>query len=145
MSLKDALLKAGFKGTKSENEREYKPKKDLKKSEVHQQDRNFCEICKNIQPDVERFKHRNRLIDAQWMCVVCADKNEIHDDFRVTQQSEFAKKKRYRRNYGPTHNLNKEQRFSKTKNSSGNNRHNSNRSNRSGNSNGNRSYNKKKY
>ena len=102
MSLKEALLKAGFKSSKLENEREPKKIKDLKKSELHQRERNFCEICQTIQPDVERFIHKNALIDAQWICANCADKAEILDDFRVTHQSEFAIKGRYRRQYGPT-------------------------------------------
>lgn len=102
MSLKDALLKAGLKPTKSQNEREYKPKKDIKKSEVHQATRNFCEVCELIQPDVERFVHKNPTIDAEWICNRCADRAEIHDQFRMTNQSDSAKKKCYRREFGPT-------------------------------------------
>ncbi len=107
MSLKDALLKAGFKSTKAQNDREVTYKKDLKNSEKHQFSRNFCEVCQTTQPDVERFKHRNRLIDAQWICCNCADKNEIHDDYRVTAQSDFSKARKYRRQYGPTNKLDK--------------------------------------
>lgn len=101
-SLKDALLKAGLKTSKIENERKYKPKKDITKTEKHQHRRNFCEQCSGTYPDVERFKHRNYSVDAQWMCVNCADMAEIHDDCRVTNQSEFAKTGRYIRRYGPT-------------------------------------------
>ncbi len=108
MSLKDALLKAGLKPTKSENERDFKPKREKKNSEKHQFARNYCEVCQSTQPDVEKFNHRNRLIDAKWICVNCADKNEIHDDFRVTDQSDFATQNKYRRYYGPTRNLKKE-------------------------------------
>jgi len=108
MSLKDALLKAGLKPTKSENERDFKPKREKANSEKHQFARNYCEICQSTQPDVEKFNHRNRLIDAKWICVNCADKNEIHDDFRVTDQSDFATQNKYRRYYGPTRNLKKE-------------------------------------
>lgn len=103
MSLKDALLKAGLKSTKSENEREYSgPTKSKKKSELHQQERNFCEVCKLIQPDVERFVHKNPTVDAEWICSACADKEEILDQFRMTHQSEFARVKRYRREFGAT-------------------------------------------
>ena len=102
MSLKDALLKAGLSSSKTENERKGKYKKDRTKTEKHQERRNYCEVCDTTQPDVEKFKHKNPRIDAEWICVNCADKNEIHDKFRLTAQSEFAKSKRYRRFYGPT-------------------------------------------
>lgn len=102
MSLKDALLKAGLQQTKSPNERDHKPKKEVKKIEVHQATRNFCEVCQLIQPDVERFAHKNPTIDADWICTRCADKAEIHDQFRRTHQSDAAKRKTYRREFGPT-------------------------------------------
>ncbi len=102
MSMKDALKKAGFKATKSENERDHKPKKLETKVEVHQKTRNFCEVCDLIQPDVERFQHKNPTIDAEWICSACADKEMILDEFRMTHQSNFAIQKRYRREYGPT-------------------------------------------
>ncbi len=102
MSLKDALLKAGLKQTKSQNEREYKPKKEVKKIEIHQATRNFCEVCELIQPDVEMFAHKNPTIDADWICTRCADRAEIHDQFRKTNQSDAAKRKTYRREFGPT-------------------------------------------
>ena len=102
MSMKDALLKAGLKSSKVENERKQKITKDKTKVEKHQEKRNFCEVCEAIHPDVERFKHKNPRIDAQWICVNCADKNEIHDKFRVTHQSDFSKQGRYQRFYGPT-------------------------------------------
>ena len=102
MSLKQALLKAGLKSSKAENERVHKPKKEKTKTEVHQEQRNYCEICNCHQPDVERFIHKMPLIDAQWICVNCADKAMIHDNTRVTAQSNFSKNKQYRRYYGPT-------------------------------------------
>lgn len=101
-SLKDALLKAGLKTKKIENERKHKYKKDVTKTEKHQHQRNFCEQCSGTYPDVERFKHNNYSIDAEWMCVNCADLAEIHDDCRQTYQSEFSKTSRYIRRYGPT-------------------------------------------
>lgn len=102
MSLKDALLKAGLKSSKVENERKTKYKKDKTKVEKHQEKRDFCEVCETIQPDVEKFHHRNPRVDATWICVNCADKNEIHDKFRKTAQSDFNKQGRYQRFYGPT-------------------------------------------
>lgn len=101
-NLKEALLKAGLKGTKVENERRATYKKDITKTEKHQMNRNFCEKCETTQPDVERFKHKNYSIDAQWMCVNCADIAQIHDDCRLTFQSDFSKQNRYIRRYGPT-------------------------------------------
>jgi ribosomal protein L37AE/L43A len=111
MSLKDALMKAGYKSTKNENERQRKLKKEKSKVEKHQEHRNFCEVCEFIQPDVERFKHKNPLVDAEWICSNCADKNEILDDFRVTNQSDSARNGRYRRYYGPMKDFSKEKDF----------------------------------
>ncbi len=108
MSLKDALLKAGYHSSKVENDRIKKSKKEKTKSEKHQEQRNFCEVCELIHPDVEKFKHRNPRIDAEWICLNCADKNEILDDFRVTAQSDVAKTNRYRRFYGHTKDFRKE-------------------------------------
>lgn len=108
MSLKDALEKAGIKTKKSENHRKYKPKKELAKVERHQETRIFCEVCETTQQDVERYKHKNRLIDAEWICVNCADKNSIHDDFRLTEQSIAAKNRSFKRFYGPTKDFSKE-------------------------------------
>lgn len=101
MSLKDALLKAGLQSTKTQNHREKKLKKEKIKSEKHQEHRNFCEVCEFVQPDVELFKHRMPTIDAEWICANCADKAQILDQFRITNQSEFSKTGRYRRFYGP--------------------------------------------
>lgn len=108
MSLKDALEKAGIKTKKSENQRKYKPKKEVAKVERHQETRIFCEVCEATQQDVERYKHKNRLIDAEWICVNCADKNSIHDDFRLTEQSHASKNRSFKRFYGPTKDFAKE-------------------------------------
>ncbi|MBL7666329.1 MAG: hypothetical protein JNM93_14435 [Bacteriovoracaceae bacterium] len=102
MSLKNALLKAGIKTTKTENMRDIKPKKEKKQIEQHQELRSFCEVCEMVQPDVERFFHKMPAIDAEWICVNCADKCKIHDDTRQTQQSHLSKMKQYKRFYGPT-------------------------------------------
>jgi len=101
-SMKDALLKVGIQTTKTKNERKFKATKDQVQSEKHQQHRNHCEVCDFIQPDVERFKHNNPLVDAEWICSNCADKSEILDSFRITNQSDHALKGSYRRQYGHT-------------------------------------------
>ena len=101
-SLKDALLKAGLSSTKNENHRDSAKGRERKQSEKHQHARNFCEQCNSTQPDVERYKHRNPTTDAEWICVACADRLMIHDQFRVTQQSDFSKRKMFRREYGET-------------------------------------------
>ncbi len=117
MSLKDALLKAGFNSTKKENDRVPKRKKDQTKTQKHQFHRNFCEVCEAVHPDVERFKHRSPIIDGEWICLNCADKNEIHDQFRITNQSDVARAKRYRRFYGPTKDFSQEGRPATTQSS----------------------------
>ncbi len=102
-SMKDALIKAGFKPKQAENER-YKRAhwEKVKKSVVHQEQRNYCEVCDSVQPDVERYKHRNPTVKAQWICVSCADKSLIDDKYRVTAQSDFSIKKLFKREYGMT-------------------------------------------
>lgn len=101
-SLKDALKNAGFTSSKTQNERGNTRGKVMTKSEKNQFSRNFCEVCERTLPDVERYKHRNPTVDAQWICVGCADENMIEDRFRVTAQSDFAKSKRFKRFYGET-------------------------------------------
>jgi hypothetical protein len=124
MSLKDALLKAGLTATKGQNDRDFKPEKVKTKTEKHQEHRNFCDVCELIHPDVERFKHKNPTIDAEWICLNCADKEEIDDRFRVTNQSEFAKTKRYRRFFGATKDFTStEDKYSGKKRSGGGSRH----------------------
>ena len=108
MSLKDALLKAGLKSSKTHNHRDKKLKKEKAKTEIHQEHRNFCEVCELVQPDVELFKHRMPTVDAEWICANCADKSQILDEFRLTNQSEFSKSGRYRRFYGPMKDFKKE-------------------------------------
>jgi len=102
MSLKDAMLKAGLQSSKTQNMRKATVTKDKKKIEKHQEMRNFCEVCELIQPDVERYVHKNPTVDAEWICAACADNEQIHDQFRITNQSEFAKGRRFRREFGPT-------------------------------------------
>ena len=101
-SLKDALLKAGLQSSKTQNDRVQKKGTNLKQSEKHQYTRTFCEVCELDHGDVERYKHRNPTIDAEWICLGCADKNMIDDRFRVTMQSELSKKGNFRRYFGAT-------------------------------------------
>ena len=101
-SLKDALLKAGLRSSKQANERTKIKGRQERSSEKHQKTRTFCEICATDHADVEHYKHRNPTIDAQWICLSCADKNMIDDKFRVTRQSELSLKKNFKRFYGAT-------------------------------------------
>lgn len=104
-SLKDALMKAGMKATepaKKQNDREKIAKKHATEEVSHQQQRNFCENCNQVRPDVELYKHRNPTTDAEWICVRCADQLQILDKFRMTAQSDTSIKKMFRREYGET-------------------------------------------
>lgn len=107
-SLKDAFLKAGIKPTeepkapKKQNEREAIKKKKMTEEISHQAQRNFCEECDQVRPDVEQYKHRNPTTEAEWICVRCADQLQILDKFRMTAQSDTSIKKMFRREYGET-------------------------------------------
>lgn len=105
MSLKDALLKAGLKPSttaKDQNQRENVPKKKATESVKHQEQRNFCEECEQVRPDVELYYHKNPTTEAEWICVKCADKLKIADQFRQTAQSDTSIKKMFRREHGAT-------------------------------------------
>lgn len=104
MSLGDALKKAGLKSTEMKR-KEAPATKDRGKdgSQIHEHHhRTECEACQRAAPDVERYEHRNRLLDVQWLCIVCADEYKISDDFRRTAQSNSAKRSLFIRNYGHT-------------------------------------------
>ncbi len=104
-SLKDALLKAGLKETSKPsavNQREKLSKKQITETVVHQEQRNYCEACEQIRPDVELYKHRNPTTEAEWICVRCADQLQIADTFRKTAQSDTSIRKMFRREYGAT-------------------------------------------
>lgn len=107
-SLKDALLKVGLKETQKpsvHNQREKVSKKQMTETVVHQEQRNFCEACEQVRPDVELYKHRNPTTEAEWICIRCADQLQISDNFRKTAQSDTSIKKMFRREYGPTVNI----------------------------------------
>ena len=141
-SLKDALKKAGLSSSKTQNDRENHRGQVKKASEKHQEHRNFCEVCELVQPDVERYKHRNPTVDAEWICSACADKEQIQDQFRVTHQSDFARAGRFRREFGATKDPNdfKKGKFGGQRNS----RPDGNRTSSSKNRGSNRHHNKKK-
>ena len=104
-SMKDALLKAGLKPTvtpKEQNQREAVPKKKMTESVAHQEQRNFCEECNQVRPDVEFYQHRNPTTEAEWICVRCADRLKIDDTCRKTAQSDTSIKKMFRREHGAT-------------------------------------------
>lgn len=104
-SLKDALLKAGLKGSssaKDQNKRKFVPKSEVTKSMTHQKQRNYCEECDTTQPDVELYKHSMPTTNAEWMCVRCADKLKIADKFRKTAQSDTSIRNMFKREYGAT-------------------------------------------
>ncbi len=104
-TMKDALLKAGLKPTanpKEQNEREQISKKKMTESVSHQVQRNFCEECQQVLPDVELYYHRNPTTEAEWICVKCADRLKIADSFRQTAQSDTSIKKMFRREHGAT-------------------------------------------
>ena len=100
MTFKDAFEKAGIKTSSTENYRKRKSHKEKNKSEKFQETRIFCEVCEATHQDVEKYKHRMPLIEAEWICSNCADKNSILDECRVTQQSHASKNGTFRRFYG---------------------------------------------
>ncbi len=103
--MKDALLKAGLKGTtvpKAENEREKIHRKKITETIIHQDQRNFCEECQQVYPDVELYYHHNPTTEAEWICVKCADRLKIADSCRQTAQSDTSIKKMFRREHGAT-------------------------------------------
>jgi RNase P subunit RPR2 len=107
--MKDALLKAGLKETakpKAQNEREVIAKKKVTETIIHQEQRNFCEECQQVLPDVELYYHRNPTTEAEWICVKCADRLKIPDTDRQTAQSDTSIKKMFRREHGATRNPN---------------------------------------
>lgn len=104
-SLKDALLKAGMKETakpSAANQRDKIAKSKVTEEVIHQEQRNFCEACEQIRPDVELYKHRNPTTEAEWICVRCADQLQIADTFRKTAQSDTSIRRMFRREYGAT-------------------------------------------
>lgn len=112
MSLKDAFLKAGIKPSvdpttkaKEQNVREKINKKKITETVIHQGQRNYCEACEQVRPDVEQYHHRNPTTEAEWICVRCADQLQIPDTFRKSAQSDTSIRKMFRREFGATINV----------------------------------------
>lgn len=104
-SLKDQLLQAGLKASdshKAANEREQLKKKKVTEAVIHQEQRNYCEECQQVRPDVELYFHRNPTTEAEWICVKCADQLKLADACRQTAQSDTSIKKMFRREHGVT-------------------------------------------
>lgn len=109
--LKYALIKAGlakkeFPDKKKEEvrlrpQKSKAPKKEFKKYDEHQI-RTICEVCNNTTPDVEYYRHNNRLIVKRWLCIKCADDAKIADDLRETNQSSYSRTGRFHRMWGKT-------------------------------------------
>lgn len=105
--LKEALIKAGLVSKDEAVDRTKQPtkskvpKKEFKKYEEHQI-RADCELCNKYSPDVEYYKHNNKLIVKRWLCIKCADEHKINDDLRETHQSSYAKSGSFRRMWGRT-------------------------------------------
>ncbi len=116
-SLEDALKKAGLvkggggaKGTTSpkiEGKPEQKknfspPARAKKKHDHHHAQKTRCDSCQNFSPDVEYYEHRSQLVPVKWLCLICADRNQIPDETRKTEQSDNARNKLFRREFGRT-------------------------------------------
>ena len=104
-SLKDQLLQAGLKPSttpKSYNERENISKKKMTETISHQTERNFCEECQQVRPDVEFYRHKNPTTEAEWICLKCADQLKILDTCRQSAQSQSSIKNMFKREFGLT-------------------------------------------
>ncbi len=109
--LKQALINAGLvtKDKLKDIEREKIKKRHLRDGKKMREDhlRIVCEACGKTAPDVERYEHRNRMIEGKkWLCIKCADQYQILDDCRSTNQSSHAKTNLFIRQYGPTKKFN---------------------------------------
>ena len=65
----------------------------------------ICELCDQYAPDVEYYKHNNRLIVKRWLCIKCADEHRVDDNLRETCQSSDARAGRFHRMWGRTGSL----------------------------------------
>lgn len=107
MSLGDAFKKAGILSSEMKRKQAHGTKDKAKDgSKIHEHhSRTECEFCRGSAPDVERYEHRNQLLDVQWLCLKCADEYKISDDLRRTAESSSSKRKLFIRNYGHTRKL----------------------------------------
>jgi len=109
--MKQALLKAGLISKKEATKDKGKkptsskvPKKEFKKFDENQI-KTICELCDQYAPDVEYYKHNNRLIVKRWLCIKCADEHRVDDNLRETCQSSDARAGRFHRMWGRTGSL----------------------------------------
>lgn len=101
-SMKDALIKAGLV-SKETIRKEKVENTDVKQKGIHEHHlKTYCPQCNKNAEDVEYYNHTNRSLKSPWLCLVCADKFNIHDDMRQTQQSPTSRAGRFQRFYGPT-------------------------------------------
>jgi len=117
--LKDAFIKAGIipkespkvapkeapKKRRDEVVRKSRPPKEEFEQYHEHQIRTECELCRNHTPDVEYYRHNNKLIEKRWLCIKCADEYKISDELRETAQSFYARTGRFRRMWGKTKEL----------------------------------------
>jgi len=105
--LKQALIKAGLVSKEMANEgrkppeKSKPPEKELKKFHEHQI-RTICELCGKSEPDVEYYRHNNKLIIKRWLCVNCANEHRIDDSLRETNQSTNSRSGTFHRMWGRT-------------------------------------------
>lgn len=101
--MKKALQKAGFFTTEQQKVKE-RPRKNVQLDAERKghEIRSQCDHCEEFKPNVEMYDHRNRAIEARWLCVKCADTNNISDDFRSTTQSPDSRSGTFNRQYGHT-------------------------------------------
>ena len=105
--MKKALMDAGLisKDKRREMERAKVRKRHLAKGKKMREDhiRIICEVCEKSAPDLERYQHKNRMIEGkEWLCIKCADEYRIDDSCRLTGQSTHARTGVFRRQYGRT-------------------------------------------
>lgn len=101
-SLQEALKKAGVKAKEPVKKKKEIIHRGRKKHTHHFKHRTTCDFCRKTTADVENYAHNNPRLKAKWLCLPCADQQQISDMFRETNQSEFALKGYFRRQYGRT-------------------------------------------
>lgn len=102
--LKKALQKAGIFSSEQEKKVSERKRKNVKldKEREGHEIRNQCDLCSEFKTTVEFYEHKNRAVGVKWLCVKCADTNNISDDFRTTAQSPDSRSGMFMRSYGHT-------------------------------------------
>ncbi len=101
--MKKALQKAGIFSSEQHKPKE-RQRKDVQLDAERKghEIRTQCAHCEEFKSNVELYEHKNRAVQAKWLCVKCADVNNISDDFRMTTQSPDARSGMFNRSYGHT-------------------------------------------